>query len=418
VGGRHRRPPLMPASFVAALRDVNLMMNDSLVWQQSLGPSGSQDFIVLFPGLSRLCTVPAWMDSVLRPCVLGRAAMLFLLQHPSERAAAKCHAILQRAASREGSRCNIVLATQSFTDVPDGPCGGHGTGIQKQAFAVSRAHQWATTFFPQPRFYVRVRIDDTRWCLPQTWPSSAFVGLESVTSVTEVSTGAATHRAGDQYALVPASLSEVYFDRWRVWEEVNCSYDVRAGGLHAESMYHLWPDVYDGGGGTHEGSLTMWMVNFHGRVRKSTHLSPNTNTEDNCVSTTVVVPALSIISQACRATSSLPRPVWQFEWLRVVDSGTESRPGGSMRLGIVRHYNSTHADPDGLMARLRNGLQPMPMSEIVRYVDHLAPTCQILGQSNPQEAIDMFCLQNRKAHAKRLTNIRNCSWRPVYTPSR
>ena len=113
--------------------------------------------------------------------------------------------------------------------------------------------------------------------------------------------------------------------------------------------------------------------------------------------------------------SSLPRRVWQFEWLRVADRGIDTFMGGSTKLGIVRHHNSTHADPDGLMARLRRTLQPMPISEIVRSVDHLRPTCQLLGQSKPQEAINMFCTQNRKAHVKRLTNIGSCGPVPPYS---
>ena len=61
-------------------------------------------------------------------------------------------------------------------------------------------------------------MDDALWCLPRTWPGRAFVALEEVTSVTEVSTGEVTYRAADHYALVPAGLSEVYFERWRIWE--------------------------------------------------------------------------------------------------------------------------------------------------------------------------------------------------------
>ena len=124
-------------------------------------------------------------------------------------------------------------------------------------------------------------------------------------------------------------------------------------------------------------------------------------------------PELPIVSQPCRATSCLPLRVWQFAWLRVTDAGINTRTDDVVILGIVRQYNSTHADPDGHMARLRNELQPVPISEIVRFVDHLAPTCQIFGQPNPQEAIDMFCLQNRNNHKKRLTNIGNCSDKPV-----
>jgi hypothetical protein len=85
-----------------------------------------------------------------------------------------------------------------------------------QTLAVGRAYEWAAARFPPALAYVRARLDDLSWSLPDPDQRPAYsqrwIAYNNIYSTQPPV-------VSDRFAVVPAHLGAVYFDAWRIWSE-------------------------------------------------------------------------------------------------------------------------------------------------------------------------------------------------------
>jgi len=180
-----------PAPVSDSLRRTLVNVGLELTEQHLYGQQRSEEappFMVLMPGLARGCHSSALMKSYLSSCRAGTSGLTMVFQFGARTAKSPNDVLDQDAcvssvqAAALGSRCNVVLAAQSFK-VVNRPCGEVPLPdrVQMQTIAVGRALAWAQHSFSwESDFYVRARNDDLMWCVPDRPPPSGSIAINDI----------------------------------------------------------------------------------------------------------------------------------------------------------------------------------------------------------------------------------------------
>lgn len=219
------------------LRNVGLNVTEHLVHEQKRRTTSRAAFAVLLPGLARGCSNDAYMNTVLRTCSSGAADMTLLLQFGNESKQSAhlldfdlCRQTLHRLGTTH-KNCSFVFVRQQFQLSLTQSCDTKPGRVEMQALSIGRAYEWSQHVFGEHRFYVRVRLDDSAWCLPSLANLPAgdawFVVDGLLTSIAP--DGSRVRMFSDRYALVPAELAHAYFEAWRVWSVMDCTHPCHAG---------------------------------------------------------------------------------------------------------------------------------------------------------------------------------------------
>ena len=260
-----------PAPVSESLRKALVNVGLELTEEHLYGQQRSEEappFMVLMPGLARGCHSTELMRSYLSSCRAGASALTMVFQFGHRTAKSPndvldegaCVRSVQAAAS--GSRCNVVLAAQSFK-VVNRPCGDAPLPdrVQMQTIAVGRALAWARHSFSwESDFYIRARNDDLMWCVPDKPPPSGYIAINNIYPRTQRGGLAVS----DRYAIVPRTIAHMYFDAWKIWEtNVSCTHNCFAGFI-GPGTWKIRTDHRN----THprgEQALSVWLTKFDGQ---------------------------------------------------------------------------------------------------------------------------------------------------------
>jgi len=344
------------------MTNVGLSLKEAHL-RSSSAQAGAAPFAVLIPGLARGCHSIELMQAVLQPCIDGRASMTLLLQFDSGTEKSKndefdelaCRSNIESIISDHtaASKCALVFGSQKFSYVgaQNTSCESSlagtdnlGNRVTKQTLAVGRSFDWAQYHLPrlsggvEPQFYVRARLDDVGWCLPEvtTLPRYSFVSLNNFKVNEEQASGLTSPLVSDRFAIMPASTATAYFGAWRVWEELNCTHPCWAGRGNSS-----------------------WL-------RLECVLAPTGMNE--CVLNTWLTSSSAPVETARSSPAPGPR------WLSTMGSGAGDT--------LIRQFNTSHVQLGFDPSESDRKISYISASEVLR--KHLGGQCSVHGMALPR----------------------------------
>ena len=252
------------------LHNVGMSMNEQLIREQYSFYGGTvPPFALLMPGLARGCHNLELVRSLFEPCNVHLASVIMLLQFGNSTPKGTndqyyFNACLHNVALSPLKTCSYRFIKQQYTKTHS-PCVKRTfpERVQMQTIAVGRAYEWAQHHWPAHQYYVRIRIDDLGWCLPEihTLNNALTSNVIAVDYLYRRHTDDKHNYRiypSDRYSIATyGKAADRLYTAWRVWEQVCCTHPCFAG-IHNCTAQNVLVKTHSTG----ECALHEWLPQF------------------------------------------------------------------------------------------------------------------------------------------------------------